>query len=256
MHFVTLITDFGTRDYYAGMVKGLIYKEVRDVTVVDVTHDIAAYDIVEAAYTLQQSYRSFPRGTIHLILVSNHENPDHALVFEHKGHWFVGPNNGMFSLCFDDIPKAVYRLDLQLKNLLAIRHKAGSALNQIISGEFEQLELLPERDYVQRLHLHPIVETSEIRGSVLLIDHYGNAVLNIRRELFEYVRKGRDFEIYYKRNHPITHISEPGDDIEVDDIFCHFNDAGYMELSVNMGNAAERYDLKREETVHIQFLEK
>lgn len=254
MHFITLITDLGHNDYYAGMIKGLIYREVPDVQVVDITHEIPSFDIVEAAYNLQQSYRAFPKGTIHLVLVSNHDNPDHAIAFRHKGHWFLGPNNGLFSLAFDDVPSPLFRVDLALRDLLGLRHKLGNIIAGLLADNENPSVGTPTNNYVQRLHLHPVVTQSEIRGSVMYVDHYGNTAINVRRELFEQVRRGRDFEIYFKRNHPITHISSPADDLEVGEPYCHFNDAGFLEISVSMGNASELFNLKKDETIQIQFI--
>lgn len=255
MQFITLISDLGHRDYYAGMIKGLIYRDAPEVTIVDISHDITPYDIVEAAYNIQQSYRSFPKGTIHLILVSNHENPDHAIAFRHKGHWFIGPNNGLFSLVFDETPSPLLKLDLSLRDFLSLRQSLGSLMAKISGGpqDFSFGEVT--KNYVQRLHLHPVVTHSEIRGSVMYIDRYGNTVINVRRELFDQVRKDRPFQLYFKRNNPITKLTSPSEHIEVGEVYCHFNDAGYLEIAVSMGNASELFSLKKDETIQIQFLD-
>lgn len=255
MHFITLITDLGQHDYYGGMIKGLIYRDIPEARVVDITHEITPYDIVEAAYNLQQSYRAFPKGTVHLVLVSNHDNPDHAIAFQHKGHWFLGPNNGLFSLAFDDVPDPLFRVDLALRDLLGLRHKLGSIITGMISGGDPLSIGTKTNNYVQRLHLHPVVTQSEIRGSVMYVDRYGNTVINVRRELFEQVRRGREFEIYFKRNNPITQLSSPAEELEVGEPFCHFNDAGFLEIAVNMGNASELFNLRKDETIQIQFFQ-
>jgi len=254
MQFITIISDLGLRDYYAGMIKGLIYRDLPEARVVDITHEIAPYDIVEAAFNLQQSYRAFPKGTIHLVLVSNHDNPDHSIAFRHKGHWFLGPNNGLFSLVFDDVPQPLLRVDLSLRDLLAMRHKLGGLLSRIVTGAEDQEIGIAGASYVQRLHLHPVVTQTEIRGSVMYVDRFGNTVINVRRELFEQVRRGRDFEIFFKRNHPITELLSPAEHIEVGEPYCHFNDAGFLEIAVNMGNASELFNLRKDETIQIQFL--
>jgi len=253
MQFITLITDLGLRDYYAGMIKGLIYREVPEARIVDITHEVTPNDIVEAAYNLQQSYRSFPKGTLHLILVSNHENPDHCIAFRHKGHWFIGPDNGLFSLVFDEAPTPLLRLDISLRDMMEIRHKLGGVIAAILAGPVDLSFGTPTKDYVQRLHLHPVVTHNEIRGSVMYIDRFGNTIINVRRELFEQVRRDRAFEIYFKRNHPITRLTSPSEDIEVGEPYGHFNDAGFLEIAVNMGNASELFNLRKDETIQIQF---
>src|SRR5215831_8531347 len=95
---VTLTTDFGQRDPFVGVMKGVILGICREATLIDLTHEIAAFDIREGAVALESAWRFFPMGTIHLAVVDpGVGGRRRGLALEAGGHYFVGPDNGLFS---------------------------------------------------------------------------------------------------------------------------------------------------------------
>ena len=99
MPLLTLLTDFGTRDAYVGVLKGVIASVAPAVTVVDITHEIPPQDVMEGGYVLREAYRAFPPGTVHLAVVDPGVGTERrAVAVEHGGHRFVGPDNGLLSL--------------------------------------------------------------------------------------------------------------------------------------------------------------
>ena len=99
MSIITLTTDFGTKDHFVGAVKGTIYSELPDARIVDISHNIAPFNITETAYILKNAYKSFPEGSIHIIGVDselNKENKHIALLLDN--HYFICPDNGVISL--------------------------------------------------------------------------------------------------------------------------------------------------------------
>ena len=105
----------------------------------------------------------------------------------------------------------------------------------------------------KRITLQPVTSKSQIRGSIIHIDNYENAIVNISRELFEQLSKKRTFSLYFKRYNPITQLSEQYYDVAIGDILCLFNSAGYLEIAVHMGKAATLLGLKIDDTVQIDF---
>jgi S-adenosyl-L-methionine hydrolase (adenosine-forming) len=104
MQLVTLISDFGTKDYYSALLKASILSSNTDLNIVDVTHEIDTHDIRQAAYVLNATAKHFPPGTIHVVAVNNYyETNFEFILFEYKDHFFIGPNNGIFSLAFDSV---------------------------------------------------------------------------------------------------------------------------------------------------------
>jgi len=90
MAIITLTTDFGEKDPFAGAVKGAIYNEMPDMRIVDITHSISPFHIPEAAYIIKNAYKSFPEGTIHIIGVDAELTPENKhLALKLDGHFFI-----------------------------------------------------------------------------------------------------------------------------------------------------------------------
>ena len=103
MSIITLLTDFGTRDEYVGLMKGVILTINPAVTIVDITHRIDRQDIVQAAYAIHSAYRYFPSGSVHLIVVDPGVGTGRSLLaFEMGNQYFVAPDNGVLTLLFNE----------------------------------------------------------------------------------------------------------------------------------------------------------
>ena len=112
MPVVTFTSDFGLQDYYTAIIKGAILCKDKTINIVDITHNIKNYDIVQGAYVLKNAYEHFPKGSIHILSVNNfYKKEPRFLAVRHNGHYFIGPDNGIFSLLFDDQPTDIYKLD-------------------------------------------------------------------------------------------------------------------------------------------------
>ena len=101
MAIITLTTDFGEKDHFAGAVKGAIYSELEDVKIVDISHCVSPFHIMEAAYIIQNAYSSFPPGTIHIIGIDSELNPENkhiAVLLD--GHYFMCALIMVLSLCW------------------------------------------------------------------------------------------------------------------------------------------------------------
>ena len=108
MPIITLTTDLGLKDHYVASVKGAILSQIPDINIVDITHNIDAFNISQTAYVIRNCYKNFPAGSIHILGVDAELSIDnsHLAVFA-GGHYFIGTDNGTFPLLFDDL-KAKY----------------------------------------------------------------------------------------------------------------------------------------------------
>jgi S-adenosylmethionine hydrolase len=104
MPYITLTTDWGFRDYYAGALKGRIYRLIPEAVITDISHQIARFNTQQAAYIFHSSWSSFPQGTLHIVAVAPQTEPQQLLALKKDGHIFIGPNNGVFSMVFDENP--------------------------------------------------------------------------------------------------------------------------------------------------------
>jgi len=255
MKTVTLISDFGIKDHYAALLKGAMLSLNPSLNLVDVSHQVDTHDIRQAAYFLKATYKKFPKGTIHVVAVNNFYTTDYEMIcFEHKEQFFIGPNNGIFSLTFDTVEEAlIYKivLDEDQRDLFSlIAHGVD-----LISKGLSITEVGPPLNhYEKKLAVQPVVTDNEIRATIVHIDKYENLVLNVHREFYEHISRGRDVEIYFKFHSPIKKIQNNYSDVPIGEVVCLFNAANYLEISINMGKAASQLDLNKDETIPIRFV--
>jgi S-adenosyl-L-methionine hydrolase (adenosine-forming) len=259
MPIVTLTTDFGEKDWYAAALKGAILKAAPAVQLVDISHQIEPFDIVQAALVLKNSWMEFPDGTIHLLAVNCvYSNQPRFVAVRHDGHYFFAPDNGILSLLLGDIALTDIRQldDANAPAHFAVKHIFGWALGQWVSNhDFEQLGTAFEAMLLRRILLRPVIHAHQIRGTVVHIDHFENVVLNIERELFREVGKNRSFSLYFKRNDPIVSLSSNYSDVPMGETLCLFNSIGLLEIAINFGKAATLLGLKKEDVVELVFEE-
>lgn len=254
MAIVTLTTDFGNSDYYAALIKGALLGNSPSIQLVDITHNIPAFDIVQGAFVLSNTFRAFPPGSIHLLSVNNYDGNLAFIAMEREGHYFVGPDNGVFSLVFGKLDGAVYRLPYDADDPFPMKSICCHAVQHICSGKPMEEIGLPAADVEQRIALQPVIDSSQIRGIVIHIDQYENAITNIKKELFEKVCNGRGFAIRYKRNDPITKVSKIYYEVPVGEPLAFFNSSGFLEIAVNMGRASSLLGLQLDDMVQVDFL--
>lgn len=252
MGLITLTSDFGTKDYYVSVLKGRLLGVSRQISFVDITHQIAPFDIIETAFALRNAWFHFPKGTIHIAtVITSDEGQFDWVAIQHQDHYFLLPNNGIFSLIFPEIRKKegfILKADndtpyAELQN--AVRH---------ILAEKPFMEIgIPSNDLAERLSLQPVTGPGYLRGEVIHVDHYGNVITNITKKDFAAIGQGRPCKIYFRKLEPIEQISDDYSDVELGENVCLFNSSGLLEIAVNMGNAAELYSLEKDSTIQVDF---
>jgi S-adenosylmethionine hydrolase len=254
MPIVTLTTDFGWQDYYAALLKGAILCQSEHINLVDITHNVNNYDIVQAAFIFKNAWRAFPPKTIHLVSVNDYNAEKVSFIAMHyQDHYFIGPDNGLFSLVFDEKPEQIVQLPYVEESSFPLKEVYARAIGHLAAGK-PLLELGEVQDgYEQRLTFQPVIGKSQIRGAVIHIDKYDNAILNIHRDLFERIGEGRDFALYFKRHDPILHLAKHYHDVPIGGIICLFNSANLLEIAVNKGKASTLLGLNIEDAVQVDF---
>lgn len=251
---VTFISDFGSDDHYASVIKGALLCQSPALNLVDISHNVKKFDIVQAAFILGHSYHHFPKGSIHLVnVMARQQQGRELLAIAWDGHYFLGPDNGIFPLAFDGEPMQARRIGHSEGDVLGFRHAMARAVGHIISdapfGELGDATKGIER----RISLQPVISHGLLNGSVIHIDGYGNVILNIDRGLFQEVCADRPFQLFFKRNEPLSHICRHYSEVPVGDVLCLFNSSGHLEIAMNMDNAAEKYGLKVDDTVIVKL---
>jgi len=258
MAVITLTSDWGQKDYYAGAVRGAILRNLPDARIVDVSHNIPAFDLNQAAFIIRNAYPCFPEGSIHILAINTEaavETP-HTVVF-HKGHYFIGADNGIFSLLFDEKPDKIIELDIIQDTdyfTFPSRDVFVKAACHIAAGQpFEQLGF-PKDGILQKMAFQPVIHSNLIRGKVIYIDNYENVFVNITESLFREAVKNRKFAITFRsHNYRITEISKSYKDVNQGDMLALFSSSGYIEIAIREGKASSLLGLKMDQLVTVEI---
>ncbi len=257
MAIITLTTDLGDKDIYQAALKGSILKLLPTVNIVDITNSIAAYNIQQAAFILKNSYCYFPDDTVHLIGIDTVFNEDtRYLAIRYEKHYFVGADNGIFSLMFDVEPEEIVELnimqDLKFLHFPLADIFVKAACHLAGGGKLKAIGI-PVTDIARKMTLQPIIEKNMIKGSVIYIDSFHNVITNVTKEFFTTVQQGRDFTLSFKRNETINKLSWHYNEVEEGEKLCMFGISDHLEIAINKGNASGLLGLGIGDSVVIDF---
>lgn len=265
---VTLTTDFGYEDPFAGIMKGIILKINPQASIVDLTHGIKPHDIREAAFSIGMSYEFFPSSTVHIVVVDPGVGSSRRpiiTVTEH--HYFVGPDNGVFS--------QVYNMGHEM--LQVIHVTSGHYFLSSESSTFHGRDIFaPIAAYLTRgihvskfgepitdYHTIPLPSPSympnenRLQGEVILIDRFGNAITNIKTSdvnkllsakpgsALKILLHGK--EVPHKKFY--SQVKDRG-------IYSLINSSGYLEVFTYRGNASSEHNISIGDIVEIKLTEK
>jgi len=257
MPILTLTSDFGISDPLVGAVKGEILKVNEGFQLVDLTHEIAPFNYMQAAYQCRTIFRNFPKESFHLVLVNLFDsNLDHVLLVKHQDQFIGIPDNGLIYMILDGIPDKVTCLpiqrksDIKLGDLINAWMEAFSALS---SGKPMNQVGTATDQIVQRTRMKAYASSQYIEGQLLMIDRFNNIVVNITIHEFEEARKGRKFKIVLLRDAFIQEISNTYSDVPEGEKLARFNEAGYLEIAISEGNASKLLYMKYGDPVRIDF---
>jgi S-adenosylmethionine hydrolase len=254
---IALITDFGTRDHYAGTMKGVALGICPDVTLVDISHEIPAHDVLGGALELAASYRFFPPGTIFLAVVDPGVGSARRGIAAEAGDYrFVGPDNGVLTAVLDEhSPKRVVELTERkyaratVSRTFEGRDRFAPAAAWLAKG-IDLAALGRSAGPIQRLDIpRPEVGDGRIDGQVLRVDRFGNLITNIDRRSFETLAGGAlDIRI---GPHQVARVVTTYGDVSPGEICALFGSTDHLEVSANGASAAAALDLRRGASVHV-----
>jgi S-adenosylmethionine hydrolase len=274
MSIITLTTDFGLKDHFVGALKGKIISEYREATIIDISHHVDLFNIPEASYIIGCAYKSFPKGTVHIIGVDAELTVESRhIAMQWNEQYFICADNGILSMLTQKIvPQKIVEInihdrlpegstDMDVFAKVACHIARGGLLN-VIGRETAKIKEVNE--------LQPVIpgDKASIKGYVVYIDHFGNCVTNITRQMFKDVGRGRDYEIVFS-NKTIKNIKAGYSDFKVSENsslknyegerLAIFNEAGFLEIAIyrsnpsSVGSAKTLLGLKYRDMVSIVF---
>lgn len=252
---ITFTTDFGLTDPFVGIMKGVILNINPEVELVDLSHQVSSYDILDGAFTLVESYQFFPPDTIHLVVVDpgvgSGRRPILARTMNYR---FVAPDNGVLSMMMDR------------EEAIEVRHiTADQYFLKPVSDTFHARDVFaavagwlsrgiePEKfgevitDYARIAPPKPQrISANEVRGSVLKIDKFGNVITNLRPEdVPELFGEHPALLRIVVNKREITRLVSAYAMGRPREVFAILGSAGFLELATNLGSAAQLLEVSR-----------
>lgn len=272
MSIITLTSDFGTTDHRIAAIKGKILSLNSDAKIIDITHDIHAYNLAQTAYVLGNSYQFFPPGSVHIISVDSFFHKDRrCILYKAEGHYFLAADNGVLSLIFHETkPESIYEITFNNRfddevTFTSLDIFAPAAVH-LINGGLPEVIGRKMKSAKQQSFPRPSMSENMMIGEVMYIDNFGNVVTNISKKLFDEQMKGYDrYEIKF-RSTKISKIFHRYTDVVSDwkrenEFHGHkaaiFNESGMLELTIYKGNkhngAKTLFGLNFGDSIMIEF---
>jgi S-adenosyl-L-methionine hydrolase (adenosine-forming) len=256
---IALITDFGIHDWFAGEMKGVILSILPEAVIIDITHQISPADIRTAAFMLLACYRSFPSGTVFCSAVDPGAGSSRrALAVKCGPYFFVGPDNGCLSWVtqrtedvhchsvidkrFSGIAESSTFSGRDLFGPVAAHIASGVALSEFGPQIFDQVNIP-----------FPMTKTTEygsVRGEIIFIDRFGNAITNIESSLNEKTSFNR-LRLSNGAELPFAAFYQ---EVKPGEAMAYCGSAGFIEIAVNRGSALSLMHLSLGESVELLHL--
>ncbi len=248
-NIVAVITDFGTLDGYVGAMKGKILSLNPAAEIVDISHEIPPFDIRGAAFCLYNSYSFFPEGTVFVVVVDPGVGTERkGLVVQTESYVFVGPDNGVFSFILEEHSPRIYeillhRLPGEVSPTFHGRDVFAPLAAWISAGQTVEAYLQEVRNAFSFWERPEEIAPGEWRLKIIHIDHFGNAILNLRKRDLELAApflpeklEGKGFII----RRFLTTFGEAGKG----ELCMLWDSSGFLQIACNQGHAARRLKLR------------
>jgi S-adenosylmethionine hydrolase len=253
----------GLTDAYVAAVKAAILNHAPQAQIVDISHGVRTFDLHHAAFLIREVWKEFPLGTVHVIGVKPEFTMQQAhIVVHHMGHYFIAADNGVIPLILDEAPEEIFEIHIAqgdqwkfpMKGVfaLAAAHLSKGGTPEVLGKRAESLQyaFVPGADYTH----------NEIRGRVVHIDHYGNAITNIHRQEFIQACNGREYSVNFKSSaFDLTKIHEYYTEVVFGERLAMWTTNGDLMIAINSGTtqhgggAAQLFGLQLRDSIIITF---
>lgn len=249
MPIISLLTDYGSRDAYVGVVKGVILGIAPQATIVDVTHEIEPFNVAHASFVLRQVWPWFPAGSVHLVVVDPGVGSERRIIVgKYAGQYVVAPDNGLVTWVHRDFACEALHVAEDRRYFLpklsttfhgrdimapVAAHLASGVTLRNFGRVADRLETLPMPLRAERMG-------PGWRGEVVYVDRFGNLVTNIQEEQLGSPRSAEAWGISVDGVN-VGPIRMTFSDVAVGSPVAYFGGAGFLEIAINRGRAVERF---------------
>jgi len=259
MPIISLTTDWHHCDYYLGALKGRLLSACPGAQLIDLSHNVDNYNISQASFIVKNAFQHFPKGSIHIMGVNSEETPEHShIAVKYKDQYFIGADNGIFSLVIKGNPDEIVRIENIEKeenyHTFPELNVFAKAASHILKHNGISKLGPPQTKLYKLVPIRALIQKGTITGQIIYIDSHGNVTTNISKELFESARQEREFEILVQSNHyRITKINQNYYETPEGEFLALFNSSGLLEIAISKGQLAQLLQLDINSDIRIKF---
>ena len=254
---ITLTTDFGIKDHYVGAMKAVLLSISENARLVDISHQIPPQDIMAGAWVVRNSAMLFPPDSVHLVVVDPGVGTQRKpIAIRIEDQYFVGPDNGIFSLIADQYE---YK-GVELTNSRYWRKKPSNTFHgrdifaPVAAHIANGVPLSELGEPIEKLETYrwavPISDKDGVQGWVVHIDHFGNLITNIPESMIRSAGDGSDLKIYVGNTIFDTIVDTFGD-VPDGEPAAYVGSSGVLEIAINKGDAREMLGVEKGAQVSI-----
>lgn len=254
MQIITIISDYGENTYYTAALKAKLLDVLPSAMLVDISHHIPSYDLTQAAFLLQNCITDFKDGTIHIVAVeTNLKLYKRVLIGKYKNQWVITVDNGFLTM-----------MDIAWDEIYTWKFLPNGAdflsPETLIFPEIAfQLQLNKPEEFFEKTtpviianRLNAVVESNQIRATIIHVDGYDNAITNLNKNEFDAWIGESAYKVIYRRNETLTRIETNYASVGSGYGVAVFNEKGWLEIAINKGNGKTLLGLKLGDQVIIE----
>jgi len=251
MPIITLITDFGLQYNYVCVMKGVIYSINPNVQIIDITHFVNSYDLIEANFILKSSFKYFPKGTIHVVVVDPGVGSQREIILmQTKNYYFLAPNNGILDFAPDkfeeikiiEVTNKKYFLD-EISSTFHGRDIFAPVAGYLSLGmEIEEFGTKLNKIKTLPPKFKPKFDKDRIIAEIIYIDHFGNLITNVVKEEFPF----EDYEVWIEvAGYQIKGISQTYTQLQPGNLLALWDSSNHLEIAANLDNAQQLLKIEK-----------
>lgn len=260
---ITLLTDFGTRDHFVATIKGVLVGITPVLNIVDISHDIQAHDILEAAFLIRSCFSYFPQRTIHVVVVDPTVGSNRrAIMVSTENYYFIAPDNGVLSLIYEAEPVSTV-VEITAEHYISqdpcktfdARNVFAPAAAWLAKGTDILNFGEPIEDYVKLTLPKAKMSGDLLKGQIIHTDRFGNLITNISRDDYNDARAkvpGDAFKVTIGKAE-VKGLKEYYGQVAKGELIAVFGSTNFLEIAQNQGSAAKALSLTRGAEVSIQL---
>ncbi len=255
---ITLLTDFGTEDGYVGAMKGVIYGDLPNANVVDISHQIEPFNIRQAAFSLLNYAIYYPANTVHVVVVDPGVGTSRkALIVKTENHYFIGPDNGVFSFIYQILDFSVYEIkktnfDRKVSHTFHGRDIFAPVAVKILKNQSLKSFAEPTNSYVSFYEQYQRFSENKLRLKVVHVDHFGNLILNFNRQDWKNIGQPTETKLLLDRGF-LYGIKETFGDEKEGQVLTLWDSSGYLQIAQNKGNASQLLGMAVGDEIEVEI---